>query len=274
MPGSSSSDRGAGWVWGQFALIAVILALGVLPPRWPEWVRVLGVLFLLAGVAGFVWAARTLGGSFTAYPRPRAGRRARRGRPVPARAAPGLRRRPPRPVRLRVAHERRGDGGAAGDRGPVVAEVERRGTASGGALSGVRRLQAPGAAPHALARRRYPGGVSATWPEPVERVAAYLRGGGRRGAAGGARVPDGDRRGRRARRRLPLAQIVKSIVVVCDDRPVMALVPGDRRADLDKIARAANAAGADRDRRRGSGLDGLRAGRRRPVSACRRWSSS
>jgi Cys-tRNA(Pro)/Cys-tRNA(Cys) deacylase len=39
----------------------------------------------------------------------------------------------------------------------------------------------------------------------------------------------------------PLAQIVKSIVVVCDDRAVMALVPGDRRADLDKIARAANA---------------------------------
>ncbi len=71
MPGSSSSDRGAGWVWAQFTLMAVILALGVLPPRWPEWVRVLGVLLLLAGVAVFVWAARTLGGSFTAYPRPR-----------------------------------------------------------------------------------------------------------------------------------------------------------------------------------------------------------
>ena len=71
MPGSSSSDRGVGWVWGQFALMAVILALGALPPRWPEWVRVLGVLLLLAGVAVFVWAARTLGGSFTAYPRPR-----------------------------------------------------------------------------------------------------------------------------------------------------------------------------------------------------------
>ena len=71
MPGSSSSDRGAGWVWAQFTLMAVILALGVLPPRWPEWVRVLGVLLLLAGIAVFVWAARTLGGSFTAYPRPR-----------------------------------------------------------------------------------------------------------------------------------------------------------------------------------------------------------
>ena len=71
MRDSSSSDRGAGWVWAQFALMVVNLALGVLPPRWPEWVRVLGVLLLLAGVAVFVWAARTLGGSFTAYPRPR-----------------------------------------------------------------------------------------------------------------------------------------------------------------------------------------------------------
>ena len=71
MPGSSSSGRGAGWVLAQFTLMVVILALGVLPPRWPEWVRVLGVLLLLAGVAAFVWSARTLGGSFTAYPRPR-----------------------------------------------------------------------------------------------------------------------------------------------------------------------------------------------------------
>jgi protein-S-isoprenylcysteine O-methyltransferase Ste14 len=70
MPGSSSSGRGAGWVWGQFALMAVILALGVVPPRWPEWVRVLGIPILLAGVAAFVWAARALGQSFTAYPRP------------------------------------------------------------------------------------------------------------------------------------------------------------------------------------------------------------
>jgi protein-S-isoprenylcysteine O-methyltransferase Ste14 len=71
MPASSTSARGAGWVWGQFALMAVILALGVLPPRWPDWVRVLGVLILGAGVAGFVWAARTLGSSLTPYPRPR-----------------------------------------------------------------------------------------------------------------------------------------------------------------------------------------------------------
>jgi protein-S-isoprenylcysteine O-methyltransferase Ste14 len=70
MPGSSSSGRGAGWVWGQFALMAVILALGVLPPRWPDWVRVFGIPILLAGIAVFVWAVRTLGSSFTPYPRP------------------------------------------------------------------------------------------------------------------------------------------------------------------------------------------------------------
>jgi protein-S-isoprenylcysteine O-methyltransferase Ste14 len=58
-------------VWGQFALMAVILALGVLPPRWPDWVRVLGVLILLVGIVGFVWAKRALGSSFSPYPRPR-----------------------------------------------------------------------------------------------------------------------------------------------------------------------------------------------------------
>jgi prolyl-tRNA editing enzyme YbaK/EbsC (Cys-tRNA(Pro) deacylase) len=36
-----------------------------------------------------------------------------------------------------------------------------------------------------------------------------------------------------------LGQIVKSLVFHCDGRPVVALVPGDRRADSDKIARAA-----------------------------------
>jgi prolyl-tRNA editing enzyme YbaK/EbsC (Cys-tRNA(Pro) deacylase) len=35
-----------------------------------------------------------------------------------------------------------------------------------------------------------------------------------------------------------LDQIVKTLVVMCGDRPVAALVPGDRRGDLAKIARA------------------------------------
>ena len=38
-----------------------------------------------------------------------------------------------------------------------------------------------------------------------------------------------------------LAQIVKSLVFDCGGRPVLVLVPGDRRADADKIARAAGA---------------------------------
>ena len=36
-----------------------------------------------------------------------------------------------------------------------------------------------------------------------------------------------------------LAQIVKSLVFDCDGRPVVVMVPGDRRADSEKIARAA-----------------------------------
>jgi prolyl-tRNA editing enzyme YbaK/EbsC (Cys-tRNA(Pro) deacylase) len=36
-----------------------------------------------------------------------------------------------------------------------------------------------------------------------------------------------------------LAQIVKSLVFHCDGKPVVAMVPGDRRADADKIAAAA-----------------------------------
>jgi prolyl-tRNA editing enzyme YbaK/EbsC (Cys-tRNA(Pro) deacylase) len=36
-----------------------------------------------------------------------------------------------------------------------------------------------------------------------------------------------------------LDQIVKSLVLVCDGKPVVALVPGDRRGDLAKVARAA-----------------------------------
>ena len=36
-----------------------------------------------------------------------------------------------------------------------------------------------------------------------------------------------------------LSQIVKSLVFDCDGRPVVAMVPGDRRADAEKIAAAA-----------------------------------
>jgi prolyl-tRNA editing enzyme YbaK/EbsC (Cys-tRNA(Pro) deacylase) len=39
-------------------------------------------------------------------------------------------------------------------------------------------------------------------------------------------------------------QIVKSLLFVCDGRPTLALVPGDRRADETKVAMAAGAKAA------------------------------
>ena len=56
------------------------------------------------------------------------------------------------------------------------------------------------------------------------------------------------------------SQIVKSIVFVCDGAPVLALVPGDRRADPAKVAAAADAGYAriarpDEVRRRRPGFE-------------------
>jgi prolyl-tRNA editing enzyme YbaK/EbsC (Cys-tRNA(Pro) deacylase) len=77
------------------------------------------------------------------------------------------------------------------------------------------------------------------WPEPVARVTGYLR-------EAGAEVrveefPDGTPTAQAAARAVgcELAQIVKSLVFDCDGRPVVVMVPGDRRADAEKIARAA-----------------------------------
>jgi prolyl-tRNA editing enzyme YbaK/EbsC (Cys-tRNA(Pro) deacylase) len=74
------------------------------------------------------------------------------------------------------------------------------------------------------------------WPEPVERVAAVLR-----AAAVDARVEEfvgGTPTARDAARAVgcELSQIVKSLVLVCDGAYVLALVPGDRRADERVIA--------------------------------------
>jgi prolyl-tRNA editing enzyme YbaK/EbsC (Cys-tRNA(Pro) deacylase) len=79
------------------------------------------------------------------------------------------------------------------------------------------------------------------WPEPVERVAAALR-----AAAVEARLeefPEGTPTAAAAARAVGCerSQIVKSLVFVCDQLPVLALVPGDRRADADKISAAAGA---------------------------------
>jgi prolyl-tRNA editing enzyme YbaK/EbsC (Cys-tRNA(Pro) deacylase) len=77
------------------------------------------------------------------------------------------------------------------------------------------------------------------WPEPVARVAEVLERAGidarveefpeGTSTAGAAATAVGASR----------AQIVKSLVFVCDGRPTLALVPGDRRADENKVAAAA-----------------------------------
>jgi prolyl-tRNA editing enzyme YbaK/EbsC (Cys-tRNA(Pro) deacylase) len=77
------------------------------------------------------------------------------------------------------------------------------------------------------------------WPEPVQRVTAYLR-----DAGAEVRVeefPDGTPTAQAAARAVgcELAQIVKSLVFDCDGHPVVVMVPGDRRADSEKVARAA-----------------------------------
>jgi Cys-tRNA(Pro) deacylase len=86
--------------------------------------------------------------------------------------------------------------------------------------------------------------VRASWPEPVERVAAFLR-----QAGADARLEEFESGTPTATAAAEAAgcsldQIVKSIVVVCDGRALVICVPGDRRADLGKIASAAGGSAA------------------------------
>ena len=76
------------------------------------------------------------------------------------------------------------------------------------------------------------------WPEPVERVVRYLR-----EARVEARVeefPTGTPTAADAARATgaELQEIVKSLVFLCDGRSVLVMVPGDQRADSEKIAKA------------------------------------
>lgn len=77
------------------------------------------------------------------------------------------------------------------------------------------------------------------WPESVARVAEIIK-----RAGIDARVeefPEGTPTAGAAAKAVGAsrAQIVKSLVFVCDGRPTLALVPGDRRADETKVATAA-----------------------------------
>ena len=80
-----------------------------------------------------------------------------------------------------------------------------------------------------------------SWPEPVERVAVFLR-----LAGAEARLEEfaaGTSTAQAAADVIgcALAQIVKSLVLICDTRPVIALIPGAGRADLAKVALVAGA---------------------------------
>jgi prolyl-tRNA editing enzyme YbaK/EbsC (Cys-tRNA(Pro) deacylase) len=81
--------------------------------------------------------------------------------------------------------------------------------------------------------------MSTTWPEPVEKVARFLResmvesrveefSAGTPTAADAAEAVG-----------CSLSQIVKSLVFTCDDHSILVLVPGDRRADPAKVREAA-----------------------------------
>ncbi len=82
------------------------------------------------------------------------------------------------------------------------------------------------------------------WPEPVARVSRALR-----EAGAEARIEEfaiGTPTAEDAARAVgcELLQIVKSLLFECDGRPVLVLVPGDRRADPQKVAALAGAAKA------------------------------
>jgi prolyl-tRNA editing enzyme YbaK/EbsC (Cys-tRNA(Pro) deacylase) len=91
------------------------------------------------------------------------------------------------------------------------------------------------------------------WPDPVERVAAFLRetGAEARIEEFSEQTPTAEDAANAVGCRL--AQIVKTLVFDCDGRTVLVLVPGDRRADRRKVAVAAGCerarvAGPDRVR--------------------------
>jgi prolyl-tRNA editing enzyme YbaK/EbsC (Cys-tRNA(Pro) deacylase) len=80
------------------------------------------------------------------------------------------------------------------------------------------------------------------WPEPVERVAAFLRAAGAESRLEELDSPTPTAQAAAEAVGCDLEQIVKTLVFVCDERPVLALVPGSHRADPAKIGDAVGAA--------------------------------
>ena len=125
--------------------------------------------------------------------------------------------------------------------------VSRRSQSAKGALMALTLDSIPGARGartrrgraglHRCSFHRLEQSLSA-WPEPVERVAEFLR-----KVAVESRVeefPAGTLTAEDAASAVgcDLAQIVKSLVFVCDGKPVLVMVGGDRRADRAKVEAA------------------------------------
>ena len=83
--------------------------------------------------------------------------------------------------------------------------------------------------------RSYGFGVP-DWPEPVQRVAGFLEASGAEARI--EQFANGTPTAKDAADAVgcALADIVKSLVFRCDDRAVLVMVPGDRRADSGKVA--------------------------------------
>jgi Cys-tRNA(Pro) deacylase len=79
------------------------------------------------------------------------------------------------------------------------------------------------------------------WPESVERVSTVLRGAAVESRIQEFATPTPSAPAAAEAIGCDLSQIVKSLVFVCDGMYVLALVPGDGRADEEKIAGAVGA---------------------------------
>jgi Cys-tRNA(Pro) deacylase len=80
--------------------------------------------------------------------------------------------------------------------------------------------------------------------EAVERVASFLKQAGAEARIEEFKAPTASAADAASALGVDLKQIVKTLVFDCDGRPVAVLVPGDRRADRGKVARAAGASRA------------------------------
>ena len=83
--------------------------------------------------------------------------------------------------------------------------------------------------------------METSWPEPVERVSSYLRESGAEARIHEFSEGTPTAEDAAAAVGCGVEKIVKSLVLVCDGEPVVALVPGDRRGDTRKIGEAVGA---------------------------------